>query len=66
MNFNDERRPAFAVGERVIDINRERVGTVIKTYILGGVYRYFVRFDDGSEQGFYRMELELKNEKPWP
>jgi hypothetical protein len=54
---------AFEVGDRVLDAERERYGTVIKAYLLGGVYRYLVRFDDGTEQGFYGFELEFNKDQ---
>jgi hypothetical protein len=55
--------PTFSVNDRVLDRSHEkpRVGIVIKVYHHGGVYRYLVRFDDGSEKGLFGFELEVSN-----
>lgn len=68
MNPGDEsQQPAFTVGDRVIELDRGRVGSVVKAYILAGAYRYLVQFDaDGSEQAFYGFELDLEHDKPLP
>ena len=57
--------PKFAVNERVcqllprFDAQAKRiVGTVIKVYLSGGMYRYVVKFDDGKEEVFFDSELE--------
>jgi hypothetical protein len=56
--------PKFALNDRVHPLMPRQdaqaksiLGTVIKVYLHGGVYRYVVKFDDGKEEVFFQFEI---------
>jgi hypothetical protein len=56
--------PKFEVNERVYPLirrldahNKQVLGTVIKVYSHGSMYRNVVKFDDGKEEVFFDFEL---------
>ncbi len=61
------KKPRFEVGNRVIavalDHRRGKRGVVVKLVEPGPdlVYRYQVRFNDGSTSTFFGFELEREN-----
>ena len=64
MADSTSRRPRFKVGDRVavstLGERRGRVGSIaeILSAPVGAVYRYRVRFDDGTSGIFFGSELE--------